>query len=154
MTPMSTVSDILQSGERALDGSSDSARLDAELLLGKILGLPRAGLIARGTEPVDGECERAYARLIDERLRGTPIAYLTGTREFWSLPLRVTPAVLVPRPETELLVELALQHLPEHRASPSADRACSILDLGTGSGAIALAIASERPEARVTGIDI
>jgi release factor glutamine methyltransferase len=150
----STVSELLQCGARSLKSHSDSPRLDAELLLGKILGLSRPGLIARGNDPVAGERESGYVSLIEQRLRGTPIAYLTGTREFWSLALRVTPAVLVPRPETELLVELALEHLPEHQASPSADRACSILDLGTGSGAIALAIASERPGARVTGVDI
>jgi len=83
-----------------------------------------------------------------------PIAYLTGIKEFWSLALRVTPAVLVPRPETELIVELALQLLPEQQALSSAGHAGSILDLGTGSGAIALAIASERPRARVTGVDV
>ena len=152
--PMSTVSELLQRGARSLESHSDSPRLDAELLLGKILGLPRSGLIARGNDPVPSERERGYASLIEQRLKGAPIAYLTGTREFWSLALRVTPAVLVPRPETELLVELALQRLPRHEDCPSADRACSILDLGTGSGAIALAIASERPRARVTGVDI
>jgi release factor glutamine methyltransferase len=153
-TPLSTVSELLQSGARALDSHSDSPRLDAELLLGKILGLSRSGLIARGNEPVAGERATGYLTLIERRLRGAPVAYLTGTREFWSLSLRVTPAVLVPRPETELLVELALAHLPEDPASSSAIRGCSILDLGTGSGAIALAIASERPRARITGVDI
>jgi release factor glutamine methyltransferase len=153
-TAISTVSQLLQRGARALDRHSDSPRLDAELLLGKILGLSRPGLIARGDEPVAGERESGYVNLIERRLGGTPIAYLTGTREFWSLALRVTPAVLVPRPETELLVELALQCVPGHPAGPSQDRACSILDLGTGSGAIALAIASERPRARITGVDI
>jgi release factor glutamine methyltransferase len=153
-TPPSTVAQLLQNGARALESHSDSPRLDAELLLGKTLRLSRSGLIARGNDPVASERERGYLSLIEQRLKGAPIAYLTGTREFWSLALRVTPAVLVPRPETELLVELALQRLPKHEDCPSADRACSILDLGTGSGAIALAIASERPGARVTGVDI
>jgi release factor glutamine methyltransferase len=92
------------------------------------------------------DAARAYEDLISRRLNGTPVAYLTGRAEFWSLPLTVTPAVLVPRPETELLVEQALQ-------LKSADERCSVLDLGTGSGAIALSIATERPHWNVTGVD-
>jgi release factor glutamine methyltransferase len=152
MTP--TVAEALNGAARSLHSYSDSPRLDAELLLGKILGLPRSGLIAHGAEPIAADKERAYGRLIERRLQGTPVAYLTGTREFWSLPLRVTAAVLVPRPETELVVELALQFLPKHPAGAFPAPAASILDLGTGSGAIALAIASERPHARVTGVDV
>ena len=147
MNDLNTVAETLQGGARLLHRHSGSARLDAELLLGRILGLSRSGLIARGNERVAAECARAYAGLIDRRLRGAPVAYLTGTREFWSLPLRVTPAVLVPRPETEVLVELALQRLPR-------DLPAAVLDLGTGSGAIALAIASERPRSRITAVDI
>ena len=147
MTPVATVVDNLHRGASALLNHSESPRLDAELLLGLVLGLSRAGLIARSAEPVPAMSERAFTGLIDRRLRGAPVAYLTGTREFWSLPLTVTPAVLVPRPETELLVELALERIPDGRAH-------SVLDLGTGSGAIALAIASERPGSRVTGVDI
>lgn len=144
---LATVAENLHTGAGRLKGLSESPRLDAEMLLGKVLGWSRSALFARGNETVTSECQTRYGDLLQQRMKGAPVAYLTGVREFWSLQLTVNPEVLVPRPETELLVERALQLLP-------ADRPCSVLDLGTGSGAIALAIASERPAARVTGVDI
>jgi release factor glutamine methyltransferase len=147
MNSSTTIAESVAAGARALTTHSDSPRLDAELLLGKVLGLSRSALIARDDEPVSAECRRAYAGMIARRAHGAPVAYLTGSREFWSLTLKVTPAVLVPRPETETLIERALE-------LKSADAACTVLDLGTGSGAIALAIAAERPGWRVTGVDI
>jgi release factor glutamine methyltransferase len=144
---MQTVAEVLKGAIRQLAGHSESPRLDAELLLCKMLGLSRAGLIVRGEAPLPASTNAAYQALLAGRIGGAPIAYLTGEREFWSLPLRVTADVLVPRPETETLVERALELLP-----PDEPRA--VLDLGTGSGAIALAIASERPRARITAIDI
>jgi release factor glutamine methyltransferase len=147
MTAVDSIEDTLHAAVRTLAGHSDSPRLDAEVLLCKILGVSRSALIARGTDSVAAASRHAYDGLIARRLQGAPVAYLTGMREFWSLPLIVTPDVLVPRPETELLVEHVLRLLPEN-----ADR--RVLDLGTGSGAIALAIASERPRAHLTGVDV
>jgi release factor glutamine methyltransferase len=144
---MNTVADVVRGASLELAQASESPRLDAELLMGRVLGLSRAALIARGEEVLATEARSDFSRLLARRLAGHPVAYLTGTREFWSMALSVTPAVLVPRPETEVLVEMALQLLP-------LDEERSILDLGTGSGAIALALASERPACRVTAADV
>jgi release factor glutamine methyltransferase len=121
-------------------------RLDAELLLLHVVEKPRSWLFTHADDVLDTDVQTAYARLLDRRAAGEPVAYITGQRGFWSLDLEVTRATLIPRPETELLVELALQHLP-------ADTVCSVADLGTGSGAIALAIARERPLAQVIATD-
>ncbi len=126
--------------------NTESARLDAELLLTHVLGLTRAALYARLRDELDAEARAKVDALLARRMRGEPIAYITGVREFWFLPLKITPAVLVPRPETEVLVEQALLRLPE-------DRDLALIDLGTGSGAIALALAKERPRAIVHAVD-
>ena len=118
--------------------------LETRILLGHALGLSRVQLITRADQllsAADAACLRA---LFERRLAGEPIAYLTGEREFYGLGFRVTPAVLIPRPDTELLVELACARLP---------RGGSVLDMGTGSGAIAVAIAHARPDAEVSALD-
>ena len=124
----------------------DDARAEAELLLAHVLGRTRAWLFAWPESVPDASQRDAFDRLVAARARGEPVAYLLGRRAFWSLDLAVTPAVLIPRPETELLVELALARLPD-------DRECAVADLGTGSGAIALSIARDRPRARVLATD-
>lgn len=122
------------------------SRIEAERLLAHVLGRSRAWLFAWPEFEPSAAQRACFEQLVDARRRGEPIAYLTGRREFWSLDLAVTPDVLIPRPETELLVELALA-----RIAP--DRDCVVADLGTGSGAIALALARERPRARVLATD-
>ncbi|WP_066097734.1 peptide chain release factor N(5)-glutamine methyltransferase [Xanthomonas massiliensis] len=122
-------------------------RFDAEALLLHALGRDRAWLFAHGEAPVDADAATAFARLVERRARGEPVAYLTGRRGFWTLDLEVTPATLIPRPETELLVEQALALLPQGEP-------LRVADLGTGSGAVALAIARERPLAAVVATDL
>ena len=132
---------------RAALAQSGLVPVDAQVLLAHVLGVNRAWLIAHAADALDATGAAALMALAKRRRDGEPVAYLTGTREFWGLALAVTPAVLIPRPETETLVELALARLP-------ADRPIAVLDLGTGSGALALAIAYERPHARVTATDV
>jgi release factor glutamine methyltransferase len=120
--------------------------VDARVLLAHVLGCDRAWLVAHGGDPLTREQAHAFFALAKRRRDGEPVAYLTGRREFWGLDLAVTPAVLIPRPETETLIEAVLARL-------AADARVRVLDLGTGSGAIALAIAKERPQAEVTATD-
>jgi release factor glutamine methyltransferase len=124
----------------------DSAAADAQWLLSHVLGRDRTWLLVHADDPLAEDAAAAFDDLVSRRARGEPVAYLTGRRGFWSLELEVGPGVLIPRPETELLVEFALDHLPR-------DRVCSVVDLGTGSGAIALAVAVERPLAQVVAVD-
>ncbi len=119
---------------------------DANLLLLHVLKRPQAWLYAHGDAVVDADQAARFRELVARRASGEPVAYLLGYRGFWTLDLRVTPDTLIPRPETELLVEQALERL-----DPAAD--VRVADLGTGSGAIALAIATERPRARVVATD-
>lgn len=125
--------------------ASDTPRLDAELLLAHVTGLSRTSFRAWPERDVAPAQAQRFRQLVAERVAGTPIAYLLGHQEFWSLPLKVSPATLIPRPDTECLVETALSlPLPEP---------ARVLDLGTGTGAIALALASERPGWQVCACD-
>jgi len=144
---MSTVDQLLREGARRLGGLGDSPRLDAELLLGHALGQRREELYRSLFSTVPGEVAERFTALLAERETRRPVAQLVGQRDFWSFTLAVTGATLVPRPETELLVERALARIP-------AEAAWTVADLGTGTGAIALAIARERPACKVVATDL
>jgi release factor glutamine methyltransferase len=143
---LATIADVLDSAIAQLRESSPTARLDAELLISGTLERPRSFLISHAGEALSPETLSRIAQAIARRRRGEPVAYILGSREFWSLDLEVNPHVLIPRPETERLVEFALEVLPP-------DAHSKIFDLGTGSGAVALAIAKERPTARIVATD-
>src|SRR6202023_245216 len=151
MTGNLTVAELLAEGVgqlRAAPAGTEpaaTADLDAQLLLAHVLAVPRTRLKAHPEDLPDPSRTQHYRRLLARRAAGEPLAYLTGSRDFWSLRLRVTPAVLIPRPETELLVEraLALRTAADGRGA----------ELGTGCGAVALALASERPGWHVVATD-
>ena len=142
-----TVAALVAEAVHTLAPVTDSARLDAEILLSHALGVSRAWLRTWPGRQVDSAARVGFRTLLARRQRGEPLAYLIGEREFWSLSLCVTPATLIPRPETELLVEQALACIP-------VGAVWRIADLGTGSGAIALAIASERRDCKIVATDI
>jgi release factor glutamine methyltransferase len=130
-----------------LGRASESPRLDAELLLARALDVPRSFLIAHADEEIDSAAGERFQAAVDQRADGMPLAYITGEKEFWSMNLVVTPATLVPRPDTEILVDHALRQIPR-------ESSLQVLDLGTGSGAVALAIARERPLCELVATDL
>jgi len=144
--PRRSIDQLLVDATAALeDAAVGTPRLDAEVLLARACGLNRTELYVRGREAVAAPCLAAFHTMLARRLRREPLQYIVGTEEFWSLEFMVTPDVLIPRPETELLVELALSSSP---------RAAALCDVATGSGCIAVALARELPHAQVWGLDI
>lgn len=135
------------------EAGCESSRFEAELLLRYVTGLDRADLFTALDSPAPAGLDEAYGEAVDLRAEGCPTAYITGEREFWSLPIIVSPQVLIPRPETEVAVEVALGLLGPAAPEGAPVGTRRVLDVGTGSGCIACALVSERPELRVTATD-
>ncbi|MDD5319048.1 MAG: peptide chain release factor N(5)-glutamine methyltransferase [Methylococcales bacterium] len=144
---MLPIKSVLEEAANKLAFCSDSALLDAELLLCLVLDKQRSYLRAWPDKPLQPEQIDRFSTLLKERQKGNPIAYITGNREFWSRDFHVTPDVLIPRPDTELLIELSLELIP-------ANKPFRIIDLGTGSGIIAITLAAERPHIHVSATDV
>ena len=141
-----TIANCITHGQKQLADSSDSAKLDAQILLAFVLNKEHSYLLTWPEKELAKQVEQQYLDLLQRRVLGEPIAYIVGVKEFWSLPFRVSPATLIPRPDTEILVELVLEHYGEIKS-------LHCLDLGTGTGAIALALASEQPSWEIDAID-
>jgi len=138
---------VLHEAATTLKASNNGEeKLEAQLLLEHVLNVNHAWLITHADDEINNEAHQQFEALIQRRIAGEPIAHILGEREFYGLPFKVTPDTLIPRPDTETLVEAALAKTPSSEA-------INILDLGTGSGAIALAIAKHRPNAKVTAVD-
>lgn len=144
---MPSIESTLHEAAQALLQVSESPRLDAEILLSQALGQERSHLRAWPEKRLSLKQQKQFEALLQKRLSGIPIAYLTGHREFWSREFEVNPDVLIPRPDTELLIELALELIPENTTY-------KLIDLGAGSGIIGITLAAERPLAKVTATDI
>ncbi len=143
---MQRIKSVLEEAANKLASCSESALLDAEVLLCLVLDKRRSHLRAWPDKKLQPELISRFLTLIQERQKGIPIAYITGRREFWSREFHVTPDVLIPRPDTELLIELSLKLIPP-------DKAVKVIDLGTGSGIIAITLAAERPHVQVSATD-
>ncbi len=141
-----TIAHWIAYGQEQLASCSDSAKLDAQILLCFVLDKERSYLLTWPDKEVTGQVEQDYLTLLKRRVIGEPIAYIVGVQEFWSLPFRVSPATLIPRPDTEVLVELVLEQFGDLDT-------LHCLDLGTGTGAIALSLASEQPNWQIDAID-
>ena len=140
----------MRNGSRLLGlAAVENARLDAEVLLRHVIGIDKAQLYLRIDEAINAEAEQQFWELLQRRARREPLAYITGQKEFWSLDFSVTPDVLIPRPETELLVDAVLERMRQRLKSRA-----KIIDLGTGSGAIAVCLAKKLPEAQISAVDI
>ncbi|MDA3869737.1 MAG: peptide chain release factor N(5)-glutamine methyltransferase, partial [Gammaproteobacteria bacterium] len=145
--PRPNIAQAIKAATCILAETSVSARLDAEVLLRHALECSATHLLAWPETILDEKQTLSFEQLIEQRRSGVPVAYLTGHKEFWSLDFRVTPATLIPRPETELLVEFVLDKF-------SSRKKLKLIDLGTGSGAIAIALASEKPDWSITATDV
>jgi release factor glutamine methyltransferase len=143
---MRSINSVLKAAAKTLVSVSDSALLDAEVLLCLALDKQRSHLRAWPEKILQPEQLATFFALLEQRQQGTPIAFITGNREFWSRDFLVTPDVLIPRPDTELLIELSLQLIPT-------DSPVKVIDLGTGSGIIAITLAAERPNAQISAVD-
>jgi release factor glutamine methyltransferase len=144
---MPSIKTVLAEAVKLLQPASDSALLDAEVILCKVLGKERPYLRAWADQELKPAQAEAYKLLLKERQQGKPIAYITSTKEFWSRDFDVSPDVLIPRPDTELLIELSLALIPKNQPY-------RIIDLGTGSGIIAITLAAECPQAHISVTDI
>lgn len=142
-----SIKQVLQQASQQLDACSDSARLDADLLVAHVLQVSRSYLMTWPEKQLSKENYTQLQVLLKRRCAGEPVAYLLGMQEFWSLALKVTADTLVPRADTEVLIEQVLQLYPDQSAK------LKLLDLGTGTGAIALALASEYPQSTITATD-